>query len=317
MHLRTKAILSDAMKNWRSLIFNLVYFRNRSQYDNDLASLRNSILSLPSEIRKMFSDECTFIENIPLDQLPCIVFPYPIAVDNHHANKIESGMESGFPYVIHTNGTRLFLKRGLTCNEAVEYYKYLVEREGLLGTGILAKSPHCYQDNDFKVEDGDILLDVGCAEAIFAIDCIDKVSKAYLFEYLHNWHRPLERTFAPYKDKCKLIKKLVDNKTNRKSTKLIDAIDPDLVKTSHFFVKMDIEGCEKNVIKGNTDFFKSANVKLSCCTYHRQDDAQTIEKLLTDMGYKTRFSKGYMLPYQLNGIHYPYFRHGVIYAQNY
>lgn len=317
MHYRTKTHINDAMSKWQTLVYNLHYFRNRSQYENDVALLRNSVLSLPHEIRAMFTDECTFIENIPLDQLPNIVFPYPIAEDNHHADKVESGIENGLPYVVHTNGARLFLNHGPTCNEAVEYYKYLVEREGLLGTGVLTKSPHCYQDNNFKVEDGDVLLDVGCAEAIFALDRISKVSKAYLFEYLHKWHRPLERTFAPYKDKCKLVKKLVTDKTSDKSTKLIDSIDQDLIKSSHFFVKMDIEGCEKTVIKGNDDFFKSAKVKLSCCTYHRQDDAQTIEALLKGMGYKTRFSDGYMLPYQLNGIHYPYFRHGVIYAQNY
>ena len=79
---------------------------------------------------------------------------------------------------------------------------------------------------------------------------------------------------------------------------------------------MDIEGWERLVIKSNADFLKSAKVKLSCCVYHRQDDAQVIEMMLKDMGYTTRFSDGYMLPV-MNGIHYPYFRHGVIYAQNY
>jgi hypothetical protein len=79
---------------------------------------------------------------------------------------------------------------------------------------------------------------------------------------------------------------------------------------------MDIEGWERTVIEGNAEFFKSAKVKLSCCVYHRQDDAQVIEAMLKKMGYKTRFSEGWMLP-TMNGIHYPYFRHGVIYAQNY
>ncbi len=56
--------------------------------------------------------------------------------------------------------------------------------------------------------------------------------------------------------------------------------------------------------------------KLSCCVYHRQDDAYVIDSILKGMGYTTRFSEGYMLPI-MNGIRYQYFRHGVIYAQKY
>ena len=186
----------------------------------------------------------------------------------------------------------------------------------LLGTGTLAKSPHGYQDKDFKVEDGDVLLDVGCAEAIFALDNIEKVAKAYLFESEHVWRKPLRLTFAPYADKTVIINKLVSERTTRKSIRLVDAVADEMSSDAHFFVKMDIEGWERTVINGNADFFKNAKVKLSCCVYHRQDDATVIEKMLKDMGYKTRFSEGWMLP-TMNGIHYPYFRHGVIYAQNY
>ena len=71
-------------------------------------------------------------------------------------------------------------------------------------------------------------------------------------------------------------------------------------------LKMDIEGWERAVVKGNADFFTSAKVKLSCCVYHRQDDARVLDEMLKGMGYKTRFSDGYMLP-TMNGIHYPYF----------
>ena len=192
----------------------------------------------------------------------------------------------------------------------------MVYREGLLGSGSLAKSPHCYQDKDFKVDKGDVILDVGCAEAIFALDNIEKVSKAYLFECAPEWRKPLKLTFAPYKDKVAIVNKLVSDKTTRKSTTLADVVKPEMGKAARFFVKMDIEGWERTVINGNADFFKNAKVKLSCCVYHRQEDATVIEKMLKDMGYKTRFSEGWMLP-TMNGIHYPYFRHGVIYAQNY
>ena len=126
----------------------------------------------------------------------------------------------------------------------------------------------------------------------------------------------MRRTFAPYKDKVVFVDKMVSDKTKDNSTTLIDVVRSDISRSQTFFVKMDIEGGERTVLNGNSEFFKTAKVKLSCCVYHRQDDAQVIEAKLKEMGYKTRFSKGYMLP-TINGIHYPYFRRGVIYAQNY
>ena len=112
------------------------------------------------------------------------------------------------------------------------------------------------------------------------------------------------------------VNKLVSDKTQGESITLIDALKEDASYDNRFFVKMDIEGWERTVLDGNSDFFKNHKVKLSCCVYHRQDDSSVIEAMLKEMGYKTRFSDGYMLP-TMNGIHYPYFRHGVIYAQNY
>ena len=73
---------------------------------------------------------------------------------------------------------------------------------------------------------------------------------------------------------------------------------------------------EKDVLCGSKDFFLSHKVKLSCCTYHRQEDAAVISSLLEGWGYKVSFSDGYMVCL-LNGLHPPYFRKGMIYAKNF
>lgn len=307
----TKSLVKNAISNLSSFVYNLLYFSCRSQWDNDWAVLRNLVLSMPSDERAKYADECAFLEAVSLDKLPSIMFPYPVVRDD--AGIVSVGVEKGLPYAQHNTNGKLFFPKG-RC--ARKIYSGLVGKEGLLGSGCLAKSPHCYQDASFKIESGEILLDVGCAEAIFALDNIERVSKAYLFESASEWRRPLQLTFAPYANKVVIVNKLVADKTTKKSTRLIDAVNGDVSCDAHFFVKMDIEGWERTVIEGNVDFFKSAKVKLSCCVYHRQDDAMVIEKMLHDMGYKTRFSEGWMLT-PMNGIHYPYFRHGVIYAQNY
>ena len=311
MHYLTAQKIYDTIRNLKTVVYNLMYFAKRSQEDNDIATLRNSILSLPGEIREKYHGECAYIESLPPERLGYIMFPYPEIQRKDDTMAIFK--KGGVACALHNGLKPLYFPSRYA---GTNYYCDLICREAVLGTGTLAKSPHCYQDKDFKVEEGDILLDVGCAEAIFALDNIEKVAKAYLFESESVWRKPLRLTFAPYADKAVIINKLVSDRTTRKSVRLVDAVAGEMSSDAHFFVKMDIEGWERTVIEGNAEFFKSAKVKLSCCVYHRQDDAQVIEAMLKKMGYKTRFSEGWLLP-TLNGIHYPYFRHGVIYAQNY
>ena len=315
MHYKTKDMIIDALRKPSALLYNILHFAEHSPYDAELAALRNLVLSMPSDEKEPYRRECEFVRNMPLDNLAKITFPYRELGDRITTDSIVSGSDCGFPYVVHKE-RRLFFPKSLSPDEAAKEYMDLVFREGLLGNGILEKSPHRYVTDYFKVSDGDVLLDVGCAEALFALDTIDRVSKAYLFECEKAWRKPLHLTFAPFAEKVVFVEKLVSDKTSKKTTNLINAVHEDMKHGATFFVKMDIEGWERTVLKGNVDFFKGARIKLACCCYHRQDDALIIDKLLRNMGYKTQFSEGWMLP-TMNGIHYPYFRHGVIYAQNF
>lgn len=315
MYYDTRIKLKNAVSNLKMFIYNLLCLAERPPHENDYALTRNLILSMPREEKDKYACECKFIESLPPDLAPSITFPYSVKQENI-PGQIDTGTQGGFPYVVHGKDSKLFFPRRISINNALQNYRNLVFREGLLGTGVLEKSPHCYQDQNFKVEDGDILLDIGCSEAIFALDNIAKASKVFLFECERMWQKPLRKTFAPYASKTVIVNKLVADKTTSKHTTLLDVVKGDMSDSSRFFVKMDIEGWERTVIKGNADFFKSAKIKLSCCVYHRQDDAQVIEAMLREMGYTTRFSDGYMLP-PINGIHFPYFRRGVIYARNY
>ena len=79
---------------------------------------------------------------------------------------------------------------------------------------------------------------------------------------------------------------------------------------------MDIEGGERAVLASSADFLRTHKVKLSCCVYHRQDDAEVISGMLEELGFSLRYSDGYMLPL-LGDIVFPYFRHGVVHARNF
>ena len=316
MNSDTEDLLLDALRNFSRFAFHLLWFSKNSPIDASFQQLRNSVLSLPEAERIKYAKEIEFVRSIPLDRLHDIIFPYPTGTCQADSSKeTEAGKRNGLPYVVH-KGKELYFPKNFTTKEACDAYHWLIDAEGLTGDGKREKSPHCYQTADFHVESGDVLLDIGCAEALFALDNIDMIKAAYVFECASRWRKPLQATFERYFPKTNIISKFVSDRSTRGTITLHDAMQTRLEGNEHFFVKMDIEGGERDVIRGNADFFRKNKVKLSCCVYHRQDDDVVIDKMLRELGYSTSFSSGFMLT-GMNGIHFPYFRHGVIYAKNY
>ena len=81
---------------------------------------------------------------------------------------------------------------------------------------------------------------------------------------------------------------------------------------------MDIEGYEPKVVRTLLPLLRERDgITLSCCTYHNNEDAATLEQLFQQVGYRYEFSKGYMLFARYDQPVAPYFRHGVIRASNF
>ena len=230
--------------------------------------------------------------------------------------EVESGFDDSLrlPYVIH-KGKHLYFPRKYSVAQAVEAYKGYICGDRLLGRGEDI-APHQYQSKDFQVHDGDVVVDVGCAEALFSLDVIEQASKVYLIERDGIWKAPLRATFAPYKDKTVFVQKLVSDKDSRTTVSL-----PSLLKcepSSPLFIKMDIEGYEPKVVRTLLPLLRERDgITLSCCTYHNNEDAATLEQLFLQVGYRYEFSKGYMLFARYDQPAAPYFRHGVIRASNF
>jgi hypothetical protein len=230
--------------------------------------------------------------------------------------EVESGFDDSLrlPYVIH-KGKHLYFPRKYSVAQAVEAYKGYICGDRLLGKGEDI-APHQYQSKDFQVRDGDVVVDVGCAEALFSLDVIEQASKVYLIERDGIWKAPLRATFAQYKDKAVFVQKLVSDKDSRTTVSL-----PSLLKcepSSPLFIKMDIEGYEPKVVRTLLPLLRERDgITLSCCTYHNNEDAATLEQLFQQVGYRYEFSKGYMLFARYDQPAAPYFRHGVIRASNF
>ena len=275
--------------------------------------VRNLALSLPADEATNYAEEIDFLRNADLEDTDSFVFPYRI-VGSRRDSECSYDKKRRLPYVVH-QGNRLYFCHETSLDKVKKAYLNFVEKEGILGSGILKKSPHAYVTDNFKVEPGDTIIDVGCSEGLFTLDNIELARRAYVFESQRRWRKPLEATFGRFKDKVTIINKFVGSKTSRTSVRLSDVLTQ-RDSFERFFVKMDIEGGERDVLDSSRDFLLNNKVKLVCCVYHRQGDEQYIVPRLKDMGFSVAVSPGYMLV-PMGGIRYPYFRHGVVYASNY
>lgn len=270
--------------------------------------VRNLLEERMMQVKKsssIWNAEADFI----LQNGPCR-FPYRRL---QSIEKVEAEYDDYFnmPYVLHKS-KKLFFPRGFGLKQCERIYRSLVETDCILGGNYLEKQPHQYLSDSFKIEKGDVLADVGCAEALLALDKIDNLDKVFLFESDKRWIPALNATFMDYKSKVIIINKLVSGSDSTTTISLRTALRD--VSEKRVFIKMDIEGAELDVLSGSKRFLsESKNIRLAVCTYHRQTDGNRISSLFDEMGYKHEFSDGWMY---IKGadkeIQFPFFRHGVI-----
>lgn len=217
------------------------------------------------------------------------------------------------PFVMH-DGKKLYFPKDWKESRVTYAYSDYVDSESLTGKGLKECSPHQYQSAEFKVEDGDVLIDVGCAEALFALDVVEQVSRVYLIENDEQWYQPLELTFAPWKDKVVILHKTLSDHDSNDMVSLKSLLEKE--KGRPVFVKMDIEGGELPALQGCQDFLKttSQKLKIACCVYHRVNDAERIGQLLKESGFAVSYSSGYVLTDFLDESMLPSLRKGVIRA---
>jgi hypothetical protein len=239
-----------------------------------------------------------------LKKNPFSIFPYNfIKKYKHNAIMVYTDDDCDMKYVLH-DGKRLYFKSELNKNEIKTQYNGLQLEQDI-------DSPHRYEYGNFKVENGDIVVDIGTAEGNFALSVVERAKKLYLFEADKSWISALEKTFAPWKDKVVIINKYVSD-NNSDTTVCLD----DYFKGIDIsFIKIDVEGAEIKVLNGGRKLSSAQKkIKIAVCTYHRQNDAEEINKMLKADDFVTEFSKGYMLFKLDSEFTAPYLRRGLIRA---
>jgi len=234
---------------------------------------------------------------------PIAIFPYPFQ-KKYRPEDIEVLFDStkGLHYVM-LDGKRLYFKKRWGIKRIQHSFNELTREQD-------PESPHRYLTEQFKIEEGEVLVDIGVAEGNFALGAIEKASGLILFETDKEWIEALNATFEPWKEKVQIVNKFVSDVTNEKQTTLDDFIS---LGTKISFLKIDVDGAESRLLDGCKRILSDQHpLKIALCTYHKQDDEKDFKALLTRNGFTTSHSDGYMLYYYDKEMKAPYLRRGLI-----
>jgi len=238
---------------------------------------------------------------------PIAIFPYDFQNEYHEEDiEVFKDREKGMHYVLQ-DGKRLYFKKRWGKRKIRNLYNLLKKEQDI-------RSPHRYLTDEFRFEEGEVLVDVGAAEGNLALSVVEKASKIILFEANKDWIGPLKATFEPWKDKVTIVQKFVSNVTDETNTTLDDYLALD--SSSRVFLKIDVEGAESRLLEGAERILSKHDLlKVAICTYHKQHDEKEFTSLLSTYGFSTSHSNGFMLFYFDKKLKAPYFRRGLIRAE--
>lgn len=189
-----------------------------------------------------------------------------------------------------------------------------------------------YEHKNCKINANEWVVDVGACEGFFTFYALRKGANVLMFEPEVHLFEALEKTFEDYVQNNRVLafnlalgdknskSVLVLNDTNvggsfilrdkdhlnfsNKKVSEISVVTLDELYLSGkipqvSFIKADIEGFERYMLKGATTVLKDLRPKLAICYYHRKDDFDVIMKFLEDLnvGYKFSFNHQVIFAY--------------------
>ncbi|MDR3001823.1 MAG: FkbM family methyltransferase [Fibromonadaceae bacterium] len=173
----------------------------------------------------------------------------------------------------------------------------------------MVEGPYGYKDGDFdvSVQKGDVVMDVGAWIGDFSAYASSKGATSYAFEPVDSVYELLQKT-AELNANIYPVRKGLSDKVGKVSINVpsgwevassisahrnnsinetisITTLD-EFVKENKIpkvdFIKADIEGEERNMLKGASWVLKKYAPKLAICTYHNPEDPQLLEKIILE-----------------------------------
>jgi hypothetical protein len=233
------------------------------------------------------------------------IFPYNFTSSYSPENvEVLFDARNGMKYVMMENKRLYFKKRWSEKRIRKGYSDLMAEQD--------SDSPHRYLTDDFSVGSGDVVADIGAAEANFSLSIADKAKKIYIFECDTEWVEALNATFAPWKDKVEIISKRVSDHDDLQNIQF-DTFFRE--KKDINFLKIDVDGAEQLVLNHCLSVLKAEGpMRIALCTYHKNNDEKDFTDLLLKNGFRVTPSKGYMIHYYDKAMRSPWLRRGLLRA---
>lgn len=183
-------------------------------------------------------------------------------------------------------GRRMYLSRQYdTPEKAKHYFRYVWMEQD-------ERSPHRYLSGHFQIDKGDVGIDIGAAEGIFALQVIDDVAHIYLIEADADWCEALAVTFDEYQEKVTIMQGYVSDTDQGLNLSLDKGFENQKID----FIKMDIEGAEMKALHGAKLLIQKCRPKMAVCTYHSAEDEKEVRDWMEAVGgYRVCNSPGYVV----------------------
>lgn len=293
-----------ASVEWRIIRKQLIDFYGvqDKKIDNTFFKKRQALLELVDKF-ELNDRENRYIEYIKKNPIDIFNASFCDRYIEYSHIEINYDIDKKLYYVMHAGKRMYFSKKYTSPKSCAKYYNYLLMEQD-------ENSPHRYRTKDFDVKYGDVVLDAGVAEGNFALEIVDYVERLYLVEADEDWIEALSYTFESYKDKVEIIKGFLGN--GSKGTTTIDQI---IGEDRLNFIKMDIEGFEKEALEGAQKTVQKWFPNLVICTYHNEEDYVLISQKLERLDYKLESSDGYMIMINMenyNEVEIPVLVKGVV-----
>ncbi|MDR2910312.1 MAG: FkbM family methyltransferase [Bacteroidales bacterium] len=239
----------------------------------------------------------------------------------------ETGQNSLNKYLVYENGLKYYNIKGVKVSEMPwgnfndilcvycyyndDYSKEIVEKFKGEGT-------YCYKDIDIDVtiKEGDVVIDAGASVGEFCAYTAYKKALCYAFEPTESRYEKLCVTanlnsgkIIPVKmglsDSCSVAQIVTEGiaspsmvltigGTKSEEIELITldqyVNDNNIAKVD--FIKSDIEGAERQLLRGATNVLKTFAPKLSICTYHLPDDPEVLAEIILTANPKYKIAQG-------------------------
>ena len=188
---------------------------------------------------------------------------------------------------------------------------YDISIAGYLDKYLMGSAPYGWKDGGFDVtvHQGDTVIDAGAWIGDFSAYASAKGAAVYAFEPAHQSFMILQQT-ARLNERIIPVEKGLSDKTgalqlytdggtgmgnslitredalySAVETVQVAALD-DFVKENNIqrvdFIKADIEGAERDMLKGAQYVLKTFAPRLALCTYHLPDDPEVMERLIKE-----------------------------------